>query len=200
MSKSDPTHDSYIPSLDAVNDELSRICDAIEAHFVFAGASINEALRAAPWLPDAIKPPPRSPPPRHVIPAVPMGYLEACRYWVSQHRALTAAAVAFVGTGVFVLWRRRRAPHIKRRARRARNGARTEVVVLAGSLFFPLTRSLALDLERKGFIVYIPIHDLAEERLVQALSRVDIRSLHLDITSVRSSHVSCQRSSGQPLT
>lgn len=113
-----------------------------------------------------------------------MGYLKACKIWVSQHRALTAAALAFVGTGAFVLWWRRK-PHVKRRVHRAKNGARTEVVVLAGSLHAPLTRSLALYLEQKGFIVYIPIGDLGEEQLVQALSRVNIRSLNMDVTSVR---------------
>lgn len=76
---------------------------------------------------------------------------------------------------------------MKRRVYRAKNGARTQVVVLVGSLHAPLTRSLALDLEHKGFIVYIPISDLIEEQLVQALSRVNIRSLNVDITSVRHS-------------
>ena len=117
---------------------------------------------------------------------MPVGYVEAFKVWVSQHRALTAAAVAFVGTGVFVLWwRRRKPPYVKRRVHRAKNGAKTEVVVLVGSLNAPLTRSLAVDLERRGFIVYIPINDLSEEQLVQAMSRVDIRSLNMDFTSVR---------------
>lgn len=74
---------------------------------------------------------------------------------------------------------------MKRRVHRAKNGARTEVVVLAGSLHALLTRSLALYLEQKGFIVYIPISDLSEEQLVQSLCRVNIRSLNVDITSVR---------------
>ena len=187
MAKQNLHYDSYMPSLDAINDELSKVCEAIEEHFVSVGASINEVLRSAPFLPNAIKPPPRSSR-QNPIPVVPSGYLDACRKWVSQHRAVTAAAVAFFGTGLFVLWRRGRRSHVKRRARRARNGARTEVVVLAGSLHSSLTRSLALELERKGFIVYIPINDpTTEEHMVQALSRADIRSLHLDITSVRTS-------------
>lgn len=187
MSKFDPIYQSYIPNITSVNEEVSKICDSIEAHFVHVGASINEALRSAPWLPDALKPPPPSPPPpRHVIPAIPIKYFDVCMNWVSQNRAVTAAALAFVGTGGFILWRRRSASrqNIRRRARRARNGSRTEVVVLAGSVHSPLTRSIALDLERKGFIVYIPISDLTEEHLVDAFERVDIRSLSLDITSV----------------
>jgi hypothetical protein len=196
MSKLDPNYQSYIPNLTTVNQEVSKICDSIEAHFVHVGASINEALRSASWLPDAIKPPPRSPPPQHAIPAIPIQYFDTCKNWVSQHRAVTAVAVAFVGTGAFILWRRQRAlrQNIKRRARRARNGSRTEVVVLGGSVHSPLTRSIALDLERKGFIVFIPISDLMEERLVEAFERVDIRPLSLDITSVCSLHISCRMS------
>lgn len=195
MSRRDSDYyETPIRGLSAVTDELSKLCDVIEEHFVHVGASINDAIRSAPWLPSSMKPrprsPPSSPPPlhssRYAMPVMPMGYLEACRIWVAQHRALTAAAVAFVGTGVFVfvLWWRRR-PYVKRRVHRAKNGARTEVVLLAGSLHAPMTRSLALDLEHRGFIVYIPISDLGEEPLVQALSRVNIRSLNVDITSVR---------------
>ena len=208
MSRRDSDYyETPIRGLHAVTDELSKLCDVIEEHFVHVGASINDAMRSAPWLPSSMKPRPRSPPSspsplhssRYSMPLTPMGFLEACRIWVAQHRALTAAAVAFVGTGVFVLWWRRR-PHVKRRVHRAKNGARTEVVVLAGSLHAPLTRSLALDLEHKGFIVYIPISDLGEEQLVQELSRVNIRSLNVDIASVRYFPISHQRSFTRVLT
>lgn len=100
---------------------------------------------------------------------------------------MTVAIFAFVGTGAFVvIWRRRRRSNgAKRRARRAKNGSRTEVVVLAGSPYSPLTRSLSLDLERRGFIVYIPVTDFSEEQMVKSESRGDIRPLNLDIASVR---------------
>ena len=55
---------------------------------------------------------------------------------------------------------------------------------MAGSPHSPLTRSIALDLERRGFIVYIPVSTFSDEQLVQAESRADIHPLHLDITSV----------------
>lgn len=188
MPHSDPNNQGiYIPTLDDVNDELSRLCDVIEEHFVHVGASVNDILRSSPWLPNAIKPPPRSPPsPPSTSHAHPAGVVAACTNWVSQHRALAAAAAAFVGTGLLVIFLRRRQTkrRRRRRAHRARNGARTEVVVLAGSLHSPLTRSLALDLERRGFIVYIAINDLEEEHMVHALSRGDIRSLNLDLKSV----------------
>lgn len=75
---------------------------------------------------------------------------------------------------------------MKRRARRGKNNTKTEVVVLVGSVGLRLTCLLAQDLERRGFLVYIPISDVQDERLVQAMSRADIRSLNLDPTSVRS--------------
>ncbi len=117
-------------------------------------------------------------------PRVPHGFVEISKDWILEHRAATAAVVAFIGTGAFIIWRRRRSGRAKRRAKRARNGARTEVVILAGSPHSPLTRTLSLDLERRGFIVYIPVSNKSEERLVQAESRNDIKPLSLDITSV----------------
>ena len=175
---------SYIPTINAINEEINRIASGLETHFTYFASSINEALRTTLWLPDAIKPARRL----RYVPVVarsePVGYLEYTQDWISRHRAITAAIVAFVGTGAFIIWRRRSRAHgIKRRARRAKNGSRTEVIVLAGSPYSPLTRSLSLDLERRGFIVYIPVNSLVEEQLVQSESRLDIRPLSLDITS-----------------
>ncbi len=56
--------------------------------------------------------------------------------------------------------------------------------MIAGSPTLPLTRSLALDLERKGFVVYIVSNSVEDEVMVQALSRPDIRPLTIDITDV----------------
>jgi len=73
----------------------------------------------------------------------------------------------------------------KRRARKAGNGARLEVVVVAGSPAEPMTRSIALDLERRGFIVYIVCNGIEEEVMVQNESRPDIKPLMIDIVEVR---------------
>ena len=64
------------------------------------------------------------------------------------------------------------------------NGAKTEVVILAGSPYSDLTRSTALDLERRGFIVYIPVGSLDEESKIADMRVSDIRSLNFDISSV----------------
>ncbi|KAA6416203.1 MAG: hypothetical protein FRX48_00923 [Lasallia pustulata] len=159
-----------------------EIAESIDRHFESVASSLRETLQTASWLPNSVKPA-APPPPQRFVPPVQLGYLDRAQAWVSQHRAVTAAVIAFVGTGTFILWRRKKSYQKKRRARRAANGARTEVVVVAGSPHSPLTRSIALDLERRGFIVYIPVSTFSEEQLVQAESRADIHPLHLDITS-----------------
>jgi len=45
-------------------------------------------------------------------------------------------------------------------------------------------KSLSLDLERRGFIVYIVCSDLEEEQQVQGEARADVRALHLDVADV----------------
>jgi hypothetical protein len=77
----------------------------------------------------------------------------------------------------------------KRRAKKASNGARLEVVVLAGSPSEPITRSISLDLERRGFIVYIVCNTIEEEVIVvESMSRPDIKPLMIDIVDVNLSH------------
>ena len=178
-----PLHD-LTTEMSIILDSFNSFTEAIDHHFEIVGRSVRDAFRDTPWLPNSIKPKPPPVPQRVPVVAIPLSHFEAARVWVSAHRAWTAAVVAFVGTGAFIVWRRRRNDRVKRRAARAKNGSRTEVVVLAGSPHSPLTRSLSLDLERRGFIVYIPVSTLSEEQLVQSESRADIRPLNMDITSV----------------
>jgi hypothetical protein len=180
-SSSSDLWESWLASLDNIMPDF----DNIEKHFKAVAnslleypiaASIRETIQSSPWL---YKKPAPPPPPRQTVP---IKYIAACKHWVSEHRAVSAAIIAFLETGAIIIWRQRRADRTKRRPKRAKNGARTEVAVLAGS---PLTRSLSLDLERRGFIVYILVSSLFEEQLVQSGFRADIRPLHLDVTSVR---------------
>ena len=59
------------------------------------------------------------------------------------------------------------------------------VAVIAGSPHEATTRSIAADLERRGFIVYITVSSAEEEHIVQSENRMDIRALWLDLTTVR---------------
>lgn len=173
---------SYLSAIETtVEGEVEKIAESIDAVTDRISASLRSAIGDSSWFPQS-KP---IPPPAPVALSRPAGYFEASKGWVSKHRAITAAVVCFIGTGAYLIWRQRRANRAKRRAKRAKNGQRTEIVILAGPPNAPLTRSLSLDLERRGFIVYIPVNSLWEERLIQAESKVDIHPLHLDVTSVR---------------
>lgn len=140
---------------------------------------LRELLSSQEWIPDGIRPHGR--PPMTVL-AVPTSLYERAEAWVSRHKILTGFVV--LTTGVIVYRGYRKSAYVRktRRARRARNGARLEVVVVAGSPNLPLTRSLTLDLERRGFIVYVACDTIDEEAAVQKLSRPDIKPLGIDIT------------------
>lgn len=58
------------------------------------------------------------------------------------------------------------------------------MLVIAGPPSSPITKSISLDLERRGFIVYVVVNGAEEEQIVQGEARVDIRPLHLDIVDV----------------
>lgn len=57
-------------------------------------------------------------------------------------------------------------------------------VVVAGSPHEPMTRTIAADLERRGYIVYIMVSSADEEHLVQSEHRADIKALWLDLATV----------------
>lgn len=140
---------------------------------------LRNLLASQEWIPDGMRPHGTS---ATTALAAPTSLYERAESWVSRHKILTGLVV--LTTGVIVYRGYRKSAYLRktRRARRARNGARLEVVVVAGSPNLPLTRSLALDLERRGFIVYISCNTLDDEAVVQNLSRPDIRPLGIDIT------------------
>lgn len=100
-----------------------------------------------------------------------------------NNKILTTVIIVAAG-GVTYHVIKRKSNRKKRRAKRAGNGARLEVVVVAGSPSEPITRSVSLDLERRGFIVYIVCNTIEEEVLVQNESRPDIKPLMVDIVDV----------------
>ena len=122
-----------------------------------------------------------------------LGFLGSVGNWANENRALVAAVVAFIGTGTYLVLRRQRLDRRKRRAKRATNGAKTELVILAGSPYSITTKSIAVDLERRGFLVYIPVGSLEEEQAVAEVGTPDVRSLNFDITSVCDSRSFCSQ-------
>jgi NAD(P)-dependent dehydrogenase (short-subunit alcohol dehydrogenase family) len=110
--------------------------------------------------------------------------MEKTTAFISRNRTAIAVVLAFAGT-TFVLVRKSKKEHNrKRRAKKLRGGGKKEVVVLACSSFHdPLTKSLALDLERRGYIVYITVSTTEEDSLIQSEAKADVRPLWIDLTS-----------------
>lgn len=115
---------------------------------------------------------------------MPSSLYERAQNWVSRHKVLTGFIIFTTGVVVYRGYRKSKYGRKTRRAKRARNGGRLEVVVIAGDPKVPLTRSLSLDMERRGFIVYIACNTVDDEVMVQNLSRPDIRPLGIDIADV----------------
>ncbi|QGA20807.1 hypothetical protein EYB26_008515 [Talaromyces marneffei] len=167
---------SYIPH--DVKRYSAEVADSIDRHVDQAASVIKETLTI--YFPNILPvgsrnvPALRRPPPKSVTDRV-------CD-WVMRNRAWTAAFVAFFGTGAVLYLGSRTFDNRKRRARRAGNGARKEIVVIAGSPHEPMTRAIAEDLERRGFIVYVIVQSAEEEHTIQMQNRADIRALHLDLT------------------
>jgi len=150
--------------------------------------SLREHLYHADWLPEGIRPVPPPPPPQFfALPSPDEGIYGYARWLLDQldhHRALTAATVAFFGTGGYLYYSQKRLYLKKRRATRSPNGMRKEVVVVAGQVDAPVTRSVMLDLERRGFICYVIVKNQQEVEVVKAEGKADLLPLRVDVTDV----------------
>lgn len=60
----------------------------------------------------------------------------------------------------------------------------TLVVVVVGSPLEPMTKAISVDLERRGYIVYITVSSAEEEHVIKSQHTEDIRPLWLDLTVV----------------
>ncbi|KAI0004050.1 DUF1776-domain-containing protein [Xylariaceae sp. FL0662B] len=175
----------FLDMLSSIPNHVRRysgdVADYVDKVVEHAADNVRDALSSAPWVPDSMRPiPPSRPPP---VVTVPMGTYEQVQSWVARHKILTGAIIVVFGYVTYRTVRHSRFLHKPRRAKRARNGGRLEVVVVAGSPTLPLTKSLSLDLERRGFIVYIVCSTIEDETAVQSLSRPDfIKPLGIDIT------------------
>ncbi|KAG5922833.1 hypothetical protein E4U53_003650 [Claviceps sorghi] len=169
------------------------VAEYIDQNVDRAAGMVRETLSQVKWLPDYVKP---SPPARPVVAMVTMTRLERMQDWVSRHKILTGIIIVTCGTVIFKGYQTTRSLKKTRRAKRAKNGGRSEVVVIAGSPTLPLTKSLSLDMERRGFIVYIVCNAKEEQDLVHALSRPDIKPLSLDTTDPPQAGAAIERFAG----
>ncbi|KDN59989.1 hypothetical protein CSUB01_04580 [Colletotrichum sublineola] len=174
----------FLDVLSSLPNQIRRYSDdlanLINPHVDKAAQAVRETLASTEWLPDSVRP---KPPVRHIpIEVIAMGRFERVHGWVKENKILTGVIVAVVGVVAYRSYRSSRFCKKTRRAKRARNGGCLEVVVIAGSPALPLTRSLSLDFERRGFIVYIVCNAEEDESMVHSLSRPDILPLTIDTT------------------
>ncbi|CAJ2499682.1 Uu.00g025350.m01.CDS01 [Anthostomella pinea] len=185
----------FLDLLSSLPNQIRRysgdVADYIDKAVEQAADNVRDSLSSTPWLPDYVRPKPPSKPPPVAI--VPMTSFERVQDWVVRHKVLSGVIVCAVGYVTYRTVRKSKLLRKSRRAKRARNGGRLEVVVIAGSPALPLTKSLSLDMERRGFVVYIVCSTIEDELAVQNLSRSDIKALSIDITDPPSAGASIER-------
>ncbi|GES59706.1 DUF1776-domain-containing protein [Aspergillus terreus] len=159
-----------------------EVANSIDRHVDHAARVIRDTLSDQSWLPATVRP---LPPPRPSLRSS-QSLTDRVQDWMARNRAWTAAILAFVGTGSFLYLSNKKLGGKRRRARRAGNGARKEIVVVAGSPHEPMTKAVAADLERRGYIVYITVSSAEEEHIVQSENRMDLRPLWVDLTATPS--------------
>lgn len=158
--------------IDYARAQFNEIAEGVERHFDVVADSLRERFHSLPPLTQSRPPPP------------PPTTAQTIERWVLRNKALTAAAGAFLLTGsvsLFIYYANRKDSRRKRRARRTPRGARTDVVVVAGAVANPMTSAICLDLERRGYIVYVVSHTAADEHYIKAHSRADVIPLSLDL-------------------
>ncbi|OAL65297.1 hypothetical protein A7C99_3781 [Trichophyton rubrum] len=158
------------------------LANSIDNHVENAAFSIREALSKQSWIPASIRPPPPNPKFFSDTFLPPKSMFERCQDWVATHRVLTVSALAFVGTGGALLYGQRKFQVRRRRARRAGTGARKEIVVISGSPHEPMTRSIACDLEKRGYIIFVTVTSTEEQHVIESEAREDIRPLWFDLS------------------
>lgn len=161
----------------------NEVADMVDRHIEHVANALRETLSTSTWIPESARPKqiPKTPIQKT---ALPITVYNRTYDLVMRHKILTGSVLLSAGVSAYMIISRRKDYGRKRRAKRANNGARLEVVILAGSPSEPVTRSLAFDLERRGFIVYIVCNTIEEEVVVQNEGRSDIKPLTIDIADV----------------
>ncbi|EMG48799.1 hypothetical protein SBY92_004084 [Candida maltosa Xu316] len=87
-----------------------------------------------------------------------------------SHNKLKYGTIFTVGLGVtaYFVSKSMTVKHGKRRVPKLANGARRDVILIVGSPTEPLTRSIAIDFEKRGFIVYITLLDANDVKYVES--------------------------------
>lgn len=193
-----------VRQLSSLPNEIRRysaeVADFIDEHVDRVADIVRETLAASQWIPEYARPRPRPPPVVPVAHVVPATMLEKVQGWLWRHKILVGATALALGLITYRSYRNSRLRRRTRKARRAKSGGRIEVVVIAAAPSLPLTKSLALDMEQKGFIVFVVCGGVEEEKMVYNLNRPDIKPLLVDMTDVRTGPRTLRRVKSMLLT
>ncbi|KAF2675279.1 DUF1776-domain-containing protein [Microthyrium microscopicum] len=141
---------------------------------------VNQVLGVSIPIPDLPKP--KSSPQLLLTPKA--GFFNSSQDWIVRNKTKSAIFFAVVSASAVyaVYYYNQRASKRKtRRAKRSKQGARKEVVVIIGTPGSAVVRSISLDLEKRGFIVYIIAISHDDITTIQSESRPDIKPLRLEI-------------------
>ncbi|KAM0459844.1 hypothetical protein ACHAPV_000094 [Trichoderma viride] len=180
--------------LSSISGHFRRVTDNA-AEFIDKGVdkaseAVRERLATVEWLPDIVKP---FPPPKPEVIVVPLSSIEKLQNWFSRNKYLIGTAVVITSVVAYKGYQQNKYVRKVRRAKRSKNGGRSEVIVIAGSPRLPLTKTLALDMERRGFIVFIVCNATEDEAAVKSFSRPDIMPLTIDTTNPPNAGLAIER-------
>ncbi|KAG0638373.1 hypothetical protein HOY80DRAFT_967838 [Tuber brumale] len=172
------------------------VADAIDKQADLLAGTIRDTLSKSEWIPESARPMPRHVPiPERMLNAAGAGRRGG--WWNRNMWTVAVVAVgvaAAVGAAGYGYSKKKKKDKKKRRAKKAGNGGRREVVVIAGgSPHDPISRSLALDLERRGFIVYVVVNSIEDEHVVANEGRSDIKPLNIDILDTENAQTAVEK-------
>ncbi|CAK9437028.1 uncharacterized protein LODBEIA_P14910 [Lodderomyces beijingensis] len=113
---------------------------------------------------------PKSNPVIQVRPRVQQGFMSSLYRVISKNKTAMILGIGLgIAGGVYFFMNWPRDSHTRRRrVSKLTNGGRTDVVLLIGSPTEPLTRAIALDFDKRGFIVYLTILDSIDAKYISS--------------------------------
>ncbi|KAF1812147.1 DUF1776-domain-containing protein [Eremomyces bilateralis CBS 781.70] len=174
----------FLDLLAHISDQVAKFTTTAAEHF---DASVDTAAASIRHAIDSLQPPPPPPPPPPRVATSflthgPLGRVFGpVTRWCERHVLAAWTIGTFVGVGGMAAgvqwWRYQGARRVgKMRAKRGERGERVEVVVVGGG-WSGLVRSVALSLERRGYIVFVMVETREEEEAVGREGREGLRAM-----------------------
>lgn len=118
-----------------------QVADAIDRHVDHAADAVRDTLSHQSWLPSSVRPLPKT---RPFTPESHSLY-DRMQNWAMRNRAWSAAILAFVGTTSILYFGSNKLRAKRRKAKRAANGGRKEIIGKAGIITMQTPACVGLD-------------------------------------------------------